>query len=94
VNSDSSDVLLDMRNAPRVVGGLVMFIVGLLAATLLVQAATDNVLVGMGVWLGSGALMGAGLALPMKRPVLGATIGILLMGAVVGVLAFLFRNGT
>jgi hypothetical protein len=94
VNSNSNDVLLDMRNAPRVIGGILMFILGLLAATMLVQAGTANVLFGMGVWLASGALMGVGLALPMRRPVLGAAIGILVMGAVVGVLAFLFRNGT
>jgi hypothetical protein len=80
--------------AARSIASLLLFAVGLASAIAIVDAGTDSLLLGMSVWFGSGALMGVGLLLPFRHPVWGALLGVLIMGAVIGVLQFLFRNGT
>ena len=76
------------------VGGLALFFAGLFSAMGLIGAGVESVAIGQSVWLGSGALMGLGLSLPIGRPLAGAIFGAILLGAIQLGLMFLFRHGT
>jgi hypothetical protein len=74
-------------------GGL-LFCLGLISVIAMISAEPDSAVIAETIWLGGGAVMGAGVGMPFKGLLLGAFIGALLMGALQLGLMFAFRHGT
>jgi hypothetical protein len=81
------------RDLAGIIGGL-LFCLGLFAVIGMVSAELNSAVIAETIWIGGGAMMGTGVGMPFTRPLLGAFIGALLMGALQLGLMFAFRNGT
>jgi hypothetical protein len=81
------------RSLAGIKGGL-LFCLGLIAVIAMMSAEPDSAVIAETIWCGGGAMMGAGVGMPFERPLRGAFIGAVLMGALQLGLMFAFRHGT